>query len=145
MAPVGRLLLVFHAKWQNCGSCFQAGLNGMVDMDRETLSKKIGINIRKFRTQQFLSQEGLALDSGIHPAYLGRLERGEKCPNIDTLLKICDALDISVAKILDFEETANSNSATKQRLEEALNRLSPAKQKQLAEIVENIVDVIAGD
>lgn len=116
------------------------------NMNREQLSKKIGINIRKFRTNKLLSQESLALDAGIHPAYLGQLERGEKCPNIDTLLKISDALEISAAKLLDFEEdTSEETLATKQRLEEALNKLTPCKQRQLAEIVENIVDAIVNE
>lgn len=112
-------------------------------MNRDQLSKKLGLNIRKFRTNQLLSQEALALDAGIHPAYLGQLERGEKCPNIDTLLKISDALEISAAKLLDFEEDATEETlATKQRLEDALNRLTPSKQRQIADIVENIVDAI---
>lgn len=115
-------------------------------MNREELSKHLGKNIRKFRTMQFLSQENLAMDAGIHPAYLGRLERGEKCPNIDTLLKICNALDISAAKILDFEEEESmESSATRQRLNEAMNKLPPSKQKQLTEIVEGIVNAIVTD
>ena len=115
-------------------------------MDRSNLAKKLGANIRKFLNQKYLSQENLALDAGIHPAYLGQLERGEKCPNIDTLLKICNALDISAAKILDFEEEeSKESSATRQRLNEALNKLPPSKQKQLTEIVEGIVNAIVED
>lgn len=112
-------------------------------MDRNDLAKKLGLNIRKFRTQKLLSQENLALDAGIHPAYLGQLERGEKCPNIDTLLKICNALELPIAQILDFEEdNLEIISSTKHRLDEAMNRLSPTKQKKLTEIVEHIVEVI---
>ena len=52
-------------------------------MDRIALSKLIGANIRKYRIQRDVSQEHLALESGIHPAYISKLERGEKCPTID--------------------------------------------------------------
>ena len=112
-------------------------------MDRITLSKKLGANIKRIRTQRFLSQESLALDAGMHPAYLGQLERGEKCPNIDTLLKICNALNISPAKLLDFEtEEGDSVSVVRQRLEDTLNKLSPQKQQRLADIMESIVETI---
>ena len=54
-------------------------------MERTELNKKIGQNIRKYRLKIDISQENLAMSAGLYPAYLGRLERGEKCPTIDTL------------------------------------------------------------
>jgi DNA-binding transcriptional regulator YiaG len=42
---------------------------------RETISTMIGERIRRFRTEQKLSQEELAFASEIHPAYIGN--RGE--------------------------------------------------------------------
>ena len=72
-------------------------------MDRNQLTKLIGANIRKYRLKIDVSQESLSLSAGINPAYVGRLERGEKCPTIDTLYKICSALEISVCEILNFE------------------------------------------
>lgn len=118
-------------------------------MDRNDLSKMIGLNIRKYRTRQTLSQENLALDAGIHPAYLGQLERGEKCPNIDTLLKISDALKIPIARIVDIEknlDTASENtsdniSAIQQNFLDSLNKLSDNKQKQLITIMESIIQL----
>ena len=46
------------------------------NMDRDEIARKIGLNIRHFRKQRLLSQEKLALDAEIHPAYLGKLEQG---------------------------------------------------------------------
>lgn len=113
-------------------------------MNREELTSSIGANIRKYRLQQELSQEALALSAGIHPAYLGRLERGEKCPTIDTLYKICDALKISVCKLLTFEGVDTiSNNVAKERIETALIKLPESKHIKVAEIIENIVDVLS--
>ena len=56
-----------------------------MQIERDKISYLIGIRIHDFRVQREMSQEELALASDIHPAYLGRLERGEKCPTIDTL------------------------------------------------------------
>ena len=47
-------------------------------MERTELNKKIGQNIRKYRLKIDISQENLAMSAGLYPAYLGRLERGEK-------------------------------------------------------------------
>lgn len=112
-------------------------------MNREELTRSIGSNIRKYRLQQELSQEALALSAGIHPAYLGRLERGEKCPTIDTLYKICDALKISVCKLLTFKDidTINDNVA-KEKIETALVKIPESKHIKVAEIIENIIDFL---
>jgi transcriptional regulator with XRE-family HTH domain len=111
-------------------------------MDRAELTNKIGANIRKYRLSNDISQEALSLSAGLHPAYLGRLERGEKCPTIDTLYKICDALGISVCEILNFENNSNSsNSEVMFRIERALKNVSEPQQIKIAEIVENIAQI----
>ena len=53
-----------------------------MNIDRETVSYLIGQRIHELRRQRRMSQEELALLSDIHPAYLGRVERGEKCPTV---------------------------------------------------------------
>ncbi len=112
-------------------------------MIREELTKNIGLNIRKYRLKKDVSQEALAFSAGIHPAYIGRLERGEKCPTIDTLYKICEALEISVCEILNFKnDNFSSNSEAKFRIEKVLENLSDEQQIKIAEMIENIVDLI---
>ena len=111
-------------------------------MIREELTKNIGLNIRKHRLQKDVSQEALAFSAGIHPAYIGRLERGEKCPTIDTLYKICEALGISVCEILNFKnESFSPNSEAKFRIEKVLDNLSDEQQIKIAEIVEKIAEI----
>ena len=111
-------------------------------MKREELTKNIGTNIRKCRLKKDISQESLAFSAGIHPAYIGRLERGEKCPTIDTLYKICSALEISVCEILNFEaDTKSSDTQAKIRIENALKKLPDTQQIKIAEIIENIADL----
>ena len=72
-----------------------------MDIDRERISYIIGQRIYTFRTQKKLSQEALAFESEISPAYLGRVERGEKCPTIETLYKISKGLKIPLHELLD--------------------------------------------
>ena len=111
-------------------------------MIREELTKNIGLNIRKSRLQKDVSQEALAFSAGIHPAYIGRLERGEKCPTIDTLYKICEALGVSVCEILNFKnESFAPNCEAKFRIKKVLDTLPNEQQLKIAEIIENIADI----
>lgn len=48
-----------------------------------------------------LSQESLARLCDRHPTYIGQLERGEKCPTIDSIDKVCQALQISLSQLFD--------------------------------------------
>ena len=55
--------------------------------------------IRYFRKLKGWSQETLALQADMNPAFLGHLERGLKSPTVKTLEKIAAALDISMAEL----------------------------------------------
>ena len=60
---------------------------------------KIGNNIRRIRLNQGLSQEALALNSGIDRSYLGGIERGEHNVAVINLEKIAHALEIPIASL----------------------------------------------
>ncbi len=112
-------------------------------MKRELLNKQIGINIRKFRLLNDLSQENLALSAGIYPAYLGRLERGEKCPTVDTLLKISDALNVSISDLLSFDNTKDAlDSEIIHRIERAVINIPLEKRKEAVSILEDIANIL---
>ena len=109
--------------------------------EREKISYKTGERIREFRVKKKLSQEALALASEIHPAYLGRLERGEKCPTIDTLYKIALGLKVPLSELLDITaEIQPTHSEAVNRIETALYGLSENEAVEIAEIVERIID-----
>ena len=71
---------------------------------KQKVLRKIGERCIKFRTEKKLSQKELAAMAGVSPAYIGRVERGETCPNIDTLYKIANALEISLSELTNIEE-----------------------------------------
>lgn len=108
--------------------------------EREKITILIGERIRKYRTQQKLSQESLAFACEIHPAYLGRLERGEKCPTIDTLYKISQGLKIPLSQLLDITaEVKPSHNEAINRIQTAINGLTEQEAVEIAEIVERII------
>lgn len=107
--------------------------------NRTNLSVIVGERIRQFRTKQDLSQEELAFASEIHPAYIGKVERGEKCPTIETLGKIANGLKIPLSKLIDVSaDTEPSESDALYRICSAMNGLSNAQMNQIAHIVEEI-------
>lgn len=72
----------------------------------------VGERIRYFRNLRGWSQETLALQAEINPAFLGHLERGLKSPTIKTLEKIVRALDISLAELFaDPQPVDNARDA----------------------------------
>lgn len=64
------------------------------------VSKTIGQNLRKIRDEQGITQEQLALDAGLNRAYIGYIERGERNPSTNTLVKIAKALKVSPKDLL---------------------------------------------
>lgn len=109
---------------------------------KEELSYKIGARIRDLRNIRNMSQETLALNSGMHPAYLGKIERGEKCPTIDTLNKLCTGLKIPLKQLLDFDiELKPTSNEAIHRIENALVGIDDESAVKIAEIVEGIAEI----
>ena len=61
----------------------------------------LGQRIRNFRMQQGLSQERLAELAGVHPTYIGQIERGEKNITVESLEKVAAALRAPLWKIFE--------------------------------------------
>lgn len=56
--------------------------------------------IRQLRTERGLSQAKLAVMADMDPATLNRLEQGKGNPNLRTLQRVADALNVEVAELL---------------------------------------------
>ena len=60
--------------------------------------------LRKLREQKRMSRKVLSELCGVSKNMIGRYERGERKPNIDTLVNLCDNLDVSADYILGREK-----------------------------------------
>lgn len=69
-------------------------------MRRYVISKKVGKQIKRIRRQRGYTQEDIADKSGMHVSTLGRIERGEINPPLQTLNKIAQALKVKTKEIL---------------------------------------------
>ena len=62
-----------------------------------------GKNLRKLREQKELSQEELSGKMGTVPSQIGRIERGEINPTVNTLKILADALEITMKDLFLFD------------------------------------------
>lgn len=63
-------------------------------MRRYKIAKSVGKKIRIIRKRKGMSQEEVADVVGVHVSTLGRIERGESNPPIQTINKIAQALKV---------------------------------------------------
>jgi len=56
-----------------------------------------------------LSQERLAERAGISAQYVSNIERGRENPTLDLLLRLADALKVSLGQLCDFETVEDMN------------------------------------
>ena len=66
------------------------------------IRKRFGMNVRRVRRAQDITQEELAHRAGIHRTYLSGLEReGDKNPTLDVVGRIAAALNVTVGSLVD--------------------------------------------
>jgi transcriptional regulator with XRE-family HTH domain len=114
-------------------------------MDKTAIQKGFGDNLRKYRNINGKSQEELAADADLSTVHLGALERGEKCPTIETLLKLCVALKVSPSRLLDLDEYECDSSESSFILNQALKSIPDKDKVRLALVFEQIVKVYHGE
>jgi len=69
---------------------------------KSNINEEVGFNIRRIREECGLSQEELAVLAGLHRAYVGQIERGEKNIGLKNLEKIAKALNVNIKVLLDI-------------------------------------------
>jgi transcriptional regulator with XRE-family HTH domain len=65
------------------------------------VAERFGINLRRIRRRERLSQEAVAVRAGLHRTEIGRLESGERVPRIDTLIRLADSICVPPGELLD--------------------------------------------
>lgn len=58
-----------------------------------------GSNVKKFRTQQSISQEKFAELCGLHRTYISDIERFKRSISLGNVQKIADALNVEIYKL----------------------------------------------
>jgi transcriptional regulator with XRE-family HTH domain len=117
--------------------CIYARWNSM-----SILSVEIGQRIRNYRLQQKLSQEELAEKCGLHPTYIGQVERGEKNATIGSISKIASGLNISLSMLFEHIEDYEKNKSNYPSIAYSLiQSVSEPNQEKIVEIIQTILEL----
>ena len=66
----------------------------------DAVGERFATNLRAARKAAGMSQEDLGFCAGLHRTEIGQLERGARVPRIDTLAKLCGALEVEYAVLM---------------------------------------------
>ena len=81
-------------------------------MAKRLLSKSFGEIVRACRGAMKVTQELLAERAGVHPTYIGMVERGERNCSLDIAAGIAETLDAPLSKLIAEAEAQNRKSAS---------------------------------
>lgn len=72
-------------------------------MNENEILKKIAFNIKVERMRRGLTQFQLAEMIDVHEKYIGRVESGKQNITIKTLIKLSNALNVEMIKLVNIE------------------------------------------
>lgn len=106
------------------------------------LSIEIGKRIRNYRMQLRLSQEELAEKCGLHPTYIGQVERGEKNATIESISKITAGLSISLGTLFENITSFDDGNSYPAQAYDLILSATPEKQKRLVDVLRSILEIM---
>ena len=62
-----------------------------------------GERLRGLRKEEELSQEEISKKAGLDRTYVGKIERGEKSPSLETIEKLAISLNTEMKELFDFK------------------------------------------
>lgn len=74
------------------------------------LQKRVGRNVRHWRTEKGLSQEELAHRARLHPTYVSGIETGYRNPTVKVIGRIASALDVEPARLFEDKRSKQASS-----------------------------------
>jgi transcriptional regulator with XRE-family HTH domain len=68
-------------------------------VDKDSVLKQFGTNLKKIRQEQSISQEELASMAGLDRTYISYLEMGTRNPSFFCIIKLCLALNCNFSEL----------------------------------------------
>ena len=72
--------------------------------EEEAFHAAVAANIVRLRKERGVNQDDLADLANLHRAHLGFVEQVKNVPNLTTLRRIAQALNVTVSELVDVEE-----------------------------------------
>lgn len=104
------------------------------------IARLIGERIRSARNRAGYSQETLGEKAGLHPTYIGQLERGEKNATLESIEKVARALGISFELLFANIVEGDAENAVAAECYHLIDSLPISEQKALLELIKKTID-----
>ncbi len=95
----------------------------------------IGPRIKELCDKQQITKYRLSQMTGVTQTVLSRIIKGENVPTIQTIEKICAALNISLAQFFAKDENPPDLTAEQREIIETWNGLTPEERERLMKII----------
>ena len=99
----------------------------------------VGHRLRLRRQELGYSQEMTAEKAGLHPTYIGQVERGEKNATIESIEKICKALNFPLEDLFYKIVTSDDNRDTAQKCYDLIVSQPINEQQMLYILIKDII------
>ena len=96
--------------------------------------KDMGSRIRAVRRQHSLTQEHLAEKVGISASFLGHIERGTRVASLETLVALCNVLNVAPEYLLQASLTSYD-----QRMPEGLSDNDRSRLRQFLRLAQDTI------
>ena len=106
------------------------------------LSVEIGQRIRSYRLQNGLNQEELAERCGLHPTYIGQVERGEKNATLESVSKIANGLSLSLSTLFENIGSGSDNKSYPAAAYDLMLSLPTDEQEKMMKIMQMIIQML---
>ena len=100
----------------------------------------VGQRLRLRRLELGYSQELTSEKAGLHPTYIGQVERGEKNATIESIEKICIALDLPMEELFNKIITTSPKEKSAQKCYELIISQPQKDQENLYKLLLNIIN-----
>lgn len=99
-----------------------------------------GKRIKELRVERGLSQERVALNAGITPAYLGLVERGQRNATVNIVERICAAMNVTLR---DFFAESNDDTSLDTIDKQVLAQLNGLSKEEKQACLQLLKDALA--
>ena len=83
-------------------------------MPISSITRQFGNAVRNRRMASGMSQEKLAERAGLHPTYVGMIERGVRNATLDVSARLAKALKVALPKLIEEAQQKRGSSGKKE-------------------------------
>ncbi|GAA4875213.1 helix-turn-helix domain-containing protein [Kitasatospora terrestris] len=74
--------------------------------DPDLVTQALARNLKRLRTERGHTLDALAARSGVSRGMVVQIEQARTNPSVGTVVRLADALGVSIARLLDYDETS---------------------------------------